>query len=109
MSILFIMVCYFLLFSVYITHSKNKTNGVSVRPCDNRLPYAQGGKGGGGRGYQLRITPIIFKYSRITCITEKINKTLTTTTGMLVSFDLNKIRGRGTKKRVEVGVIATHF
>ena len=92
------MVCYFLLFSVYITHSKNKTNGVSVRPCDNRLPYAQGGKGGGGRGegeggrgYQLRITPIIFKYSRITRITEKINKTLTTTTGMLVSFDLNKM------------------
>ena len=44
------MVCYFLLFSVYITHSKNKTNGVSVRPYDNRLPDAQGGKGGGGRG-----------------------------------------------------------
>ena len=57
----------------------------------------------GGRGYQLRIKPIIFKYSRITRITEKIDKTLTTITGMLVSF------GRGTKKRVEVGVIATHF
>ena len=35
---------------MYITHSKNKRNGVSVRLCDNRLPYAQGGKGGGGRG-----------------------------------------------------------
>ena len=62
-----------------------------------------------GERYQLRITPILFKYSRITHITEKINTALTTITVMLLSFDLNKIRGRGTKKRVEVGVIAMHF
>ena len=40
---------------------------------------------GGGRGYQLCITPIIFKLSRITRITEKINKVLTTLTSVLLS------------------------
>ena len=70
------MVCYFLLFSMFITHSKNKRNWVSVRLCYNRLPYTQGGKGGGGKEYQLHITPIIFKHSRITRITGKINKIL---------------------------------
>ena len=73
-----------------------------------RVAKREGG-GGRGEGYQLRITPILFKYSRITHITEKINTALTTITVMLLSFDLNKIRGRGTKKRVEVGVIAMHF
>ena len=47
---------------------------------------------GGGGGYQLRITPIFLKLSRITRITEKINKILTTITSILLSFDLNKIR-----------------
>ena len=96
---------------MFIPHSKNKRNWVSVRLCYNRLPYTQGGKGngGGGWGYQLRITPIFLKLSRITRITEKINKILTTITSILLSFDLNKIRGRGTKKRVEVGIIAMYF
>ena len=109
MNILFTMVYYFLLFSMFIPHSKNKRNWVSVRLCYNRLPYTQGGKGNGGGGYQLRITPIFLKLSRITRITEKINKILTTITSILLSFDLNKIRGRGTKKRVEVGIIAMYF
>ena len=110
MNILFTMVYYFLLFSMFIPHSKNKRNWVSVRLCYNRLPCTQGGKGVGGRGgYQLRITPIFLKLSRITRITEKINKILTTITSILLSFDLNKIRGRGTKKRVEVGIIAMYF
>ena len=93
---------------MFIPHSKNKRNWVSVRLCYNRLPCTQGGKGvgGGGGGYQLRITPIFLKLSRIT---EKISKILTTITSILLSFDLNKIRGRGTKKRVEVGIIAMYF
>ena len=96
---------------MFIPHSKNKRNWVSVRLCYNRLPYTQGGKGvgGWGGGYQLRITPIFLKLSRITRITEKIKKILTTITSILLSFDLNKIRGRGTKKRVEVGIIAMYF
>lgn len=39
-------------------------------------PILRVAKGEGGREYQLLITPIIFKHSRITRITEKINKIL---------------------------------
>ena len=112
MSILFTMVCYFLLFSMYITRGKNKRNWVSVRLCDNGLPYTQGGKGGGGEGgggtnYVSR--RFFLKLLRITRITEKINKILTTITSILLSFDLRKSEVEGQKKRLEVGVIATNF
>ena len=95
---------------MFIPHSKNKRNWVSVRLCYNRLPYTQGGKGVGGGGatnYASRRFFLSYHASRAS--QKKINKILTTITSILLSFDLNKIRGRGTKKRVEVGIIAMYF
>ena len=65
------------------------------------------GEGGGGREYQLRITPIIFKHSRITRITEK--KYINYNNKYPIIIWSEEIRGGGTKKRVEVGVIAMYF
>ena len=62
---------------------------------------------GGATNYASRRFFLSYHASRAS--QKKINKILTTITSILLSFDLNKIRGRGTKKRVEVGIIAMYF